>query len=151
MFYKIIDFVILIIIYLLYILCRYERLMPQFEGDNLEIRIDPLLEEDEKIHVLVTHDETIFHANDGRKSGWAPKNEQPLRKKGQGSSIHVSDFLCETSGRLCLHNEQNSSRNETNIEHEARVIIHPGKNRDGYWNIEQLIKQVSTNTINVFV
>jgi len=113
--------------------------MSQFEGDNLEIQINPSLKENEKEHVFVTHDETIFYANDGRKSGWAPNNEQPLRKKGQGLSIYISDFLCETIGRLRLHNEQNN----LNILHEARVIIHPGKNRDGYWNIEQLIKQVS--------
>ena len=26
--------------------------------------------------------------------------------------------------------------------HDARVIIHPGKNADGWWNLEQLIDQV---------
>ena len=31
---------------------------------------------------------------------------------------------------------------DDHFPHEARVIIHPGKNCDGYWNIEQLVKQV---------
>jgi len=101
--------------------------MPKFIGDELEIRIDPELESGQKLHILVTHDETTFQSNDGQKSGWRPKNEQPLRKKGQGRSIHVSDFLTETIGRLKL----NGSDVDETIPHEAHVIINPGKNFDG--------------------
>jgi hypothetical protein len=72
--------------------------MPKFKDDNLEIQINPDLQENERLHILVTQDETTFHSNDGRQSGWAPHGEQPLRKKGRGRSIHVSDFLCETIG-----------------------------------------------------
>ena len=43
--------------------------MPKFIGDEFEIRIDPNLEDKQKIHVLVTHDETTFQSNDGQKSG----------------------------------------------------------------------------------
>ena len=49
---------------------------------------------------FVTHDESLFHANDGRRSGWGPEDEQPLHKKGQGRAIYVSEFLCKTLGRL---------------------------------------------------
>ena len=115
--------------------------MPRFEGENMDIRIDPVLNVEEKLHVFVTHDETLFYANDGRKSGWSPDSEQPLRKKGQGRMIHVSEFLCETIGRLKLNEEQIKLVDDY-FPHEARVIIHPGKNCDGYWNIEQLVKQV---------
>ena len=55
--------------------------------------------------------------------------------------IHVSEFICETIGRLKL-NEEQIKLVDDHFPHEARVIIHPGKNRDGYWNIEQLVKQV---------
>ena len=58
--------------------------MPVFSGENLEIQINPELNKGEKVHILVTHDEAIFQSNDGLKSGWMPKGEQPLRKKGQG-------------------------------------------------------------------
>ena len=116
----------------------YQKLMPKFIGDELEIRIDPELESGQKQHILVTHDETTFQSNDGQKSGWRPKNEQPLRKKGQGRSIHVSDFLIETIGRLKL-NENNV---DETIPHEARVTINPGKNFDGWWNVDHLIHQV---------
>ena len=74
--------------------------MPEFIGDDLEITLDPKLEDGQCIHVFVTHDETTFQSNDGKKSGWKPKNEQPLWKKGQGRTIHVSDFLTNTIGRM---------------------------------------------------
>jgi len=123
------------------ILFRYERLMPLFEGEDLNIRTYPDISSGESLHILVTHDESLFHANDGRKSGWGPENEQPLRKKGQGHAIHVSEFLCETIGRLKLSEEQQEGVDE-DFPTEARVIIHPGKGHDGFWNVEQLLSQV---------
>ena len=39
--------------------------MPLFEGEDMDIRIDPDLSCGESLHVLVTHDESLFHANDG--------------------------------------------------------------------------------------
>jgi len=126
---------------LLFSIFRYEGLMPLFEGEDMDIRIDPDLSMGESLHVLVIHDESLFHANDGRKSGWGPESEQPIRKKGQGRAIHVSEFLCETLGRLKLSDEQRASVGN-DFPTEARVIIHPGKNHDGFWNVEQLVKQV---------
>ena len=96
----------------------------------------------DQIHILVTHDETTFHSNDGRSSGWAPDHEQPLRKKGQGRAIHISDFICETIGRLQLNEEQRLSEIGDKIPHEARVIMNPGKNHDGWWTVEKLVEQV---------
>ncbi|CAG8683375.1 12306_t:CDS:2 [Funneliformis caledonium] len=47
----------------------YEKLMPKFDNNDLEIQINPDLQENEHLHILVTHDETTFHSNDGRRSG----------------------------------------------------------------------------------
>jgi hypothetical protein len=116
--------------------------MPKFIGDDFELQINPELKEGEKIHVLVTQDETTLQSNDGKKSGWRPINEQPLHKKGQGRTIHISDFLTETIGRLRLLDEQISNVDE-NFPKDAQVKICPGKNQDGWWNLEQLIDQVN--------
>src|SRR4051812_49198488 len=112
--------------------------MPKFIDEECVTQINPELMDGECLHILVTYDETTFQSNDGQKSGWRPKNEQPLRKKGQGRTIHVSDFLTDTIGRLKL------SENDLDdtISHKTRVIINPGKNFDGWWNIDQLIDQV---------
>ncbi|PKK64588.1 hypothetical protein RhiirC2_787281 [Rhizophagus irregularis] len=88
----------------------------------MEIQINSDLQANEKIHILVTYDETTFHSNDGRNSGWAPDNEQPLRKKGQGRAIHIS--------RLQLSEEQKLSEIGNKIPHKARIMMNPGKNND---------------------
>ncbi|RIA82539.1 hypothetical protein C1645_835213 [Glomus cerebriforme] len=128
----------------------YQKLMPIFEGDEMEIQINPDLQPGEQIHILVTHYETTFHSNDGRNAGWAPDHEQPLRKKGQGRAIHISDFICETIGRLQLNEEQRLSEIGDRIPHEARVIMNPGKNHDGWWTVEKLVEQIIQRAIPIF-
>ncbi|RGB27074.1 hypothetical protein C1646_630769, partial [Rhizophagus diaphanus] len=59
--------------------------------------------------ILVTHDEYILSAYDESQSLWIPDGEQPLRKKGNGHSIHVSDFLTDVCGRLALPDEMQVS------------------------------------------
>ncbi|CAJ0823772.1 69_t:CDS:2, partial [Entrophospora sp. SA101] len=79
-------------------------------------------------------------ADDEIEERWRPINEQPLHKKGQGRTIHISDFLTETIGQLRLLDEQISNVDE-NFPKDAQVKICPGKNQDGWWNLEQLIDQ----------
>src|SRR5688500_19259309 len=112
--------------------------MPKFIGNECETQVNPKLKDGEHLHILVTYDETTFQSNDGQKSGWRPKNEQPLRKKGQGRTIHVSDFLTDTIGRLKL----NEKDVDNTIPNETCITINPGKNFDGWWNIDQLIDQL---------
>jgi hypothetical protein len=80
----------------------YEERMIIFSGENME---EEIRSDVNQIVILVTHDECIFSAYDGRRKLWMPKGEQPLRKKGQGRSIHVSDFLTDVGGRLALREE----------------------------------------------
>ena len=41
----------------------YEKYMPIFEGENMEQK-NPILLENEKLHLFVVHDECLFYAND---------------------------------------------------------------------------------------
>ena len=84
---------------------QYEKFMPIFEGENMEQQ-NPSLLPNEKMHILVTHDECLFYSNDDRPIIWAPIENPPLRKKGQGKSIMVNEFLLETIGRLKLSEEE---------------------------------------------
>ena len=102
--------------------------MPIFEGVNIEQK-DPVLPEGKKLHIFVTHDECLFYANDDHPIIWAPLGEPPLRKKGQGKSIMVSDFLIETIGCLKLTDEQAQIHPE--ISQEAQKFLHPEKNEKG--------------------
>ena len=57
------------------------------------------LPQGERNIVVVTHDESTFHVYDSRWSIWVEKGEMPLRPKGKGRGIMVSDFLYQR-GRL---------------------------------------------------
>jgi hypothetical protein len=51
--------------------------------------------------ILVTHDESTFFQNDRKKTGWTHKTDKPTpQRKGEGTSIMVSDFLTTEWGRL---------------------------------------------------
>ena len=63
--------------------------------------------------VLIYHDETTFHSNEGRKTGWHVKGEWPLLPKDQGRSIMVSDFVDEFGGFLALTDEEVKRRDYT--------------------------------------
>lgn len=62
----------------------------------------PTLKPGQKEHHLIAHDEVCFHANDLSRTEWVAGGKQPLRQKGQGRIVHVSDFIMERTGRLCL-------------------------------------------------
>jgi hypothetical protein len=101
----------------------------------------------DKEHVLILQDETIFHTNEYRRRSWLAGDQQPLRKKGGGRAIHVSEFICETIGRLKLSDEQISDQMKCPPElrldaFEARKITYPGKGFDPWWDLRQLVEQI---------
>jgi hypothetical protein len=95
------------------------------ERDQNVMHIPNTPNSDQRPIVFYTHDESIFYANDSEKVIWHPQGEMPLRKKGQGRSIMVSEFISELTGPLL----------------EAREIICPGKSHDGYWTGKDVAEQ----------
>lgn len=59
-----------------------------------------------------------------------PDKEGIMRPKGNGRSVMVSGFACYCHGFI-THNGKRSY-----------TIIHPGKNNDGYWTNDDLVKQL---------
>ena len=129
------------------IMKELEQQMARYEGEEMEV-IPPVLKPDERELILVTHDECIFYANDGKKRIWVDDGEMPLRKKGNGRSIMVSEFLSEACGRLKL-SEEEIERNP-DIPIEARCYLLPGKNQEGYWTFEHLLEQIKSKAIPIF-
>ncbi|TFK67503.1 hypothetical protein BDN72DRAFT_913924 [Pluteus cervinus] len=81
----------------------YEYILPDEDSeDQVLVEIPPTLLDGTKIHYPIFHDETCIHANDQSGYVWMRKGEQPLRSKGRGRVIHISDFIIEHSGRLAL-------------------------------------------------
>ena len=126
---------------------EYEKLMSRYEGKNMN-RILPDLAKGETEHILVTHDECVFYSNDGQRGVWAKNGELPLRKKGNGKSIMVSEFLTEVDGRLRLKPADIEKYPIVLIE--AREYLEPGKDREGYWTAENVLNQIKNKVIPIF-
>src|SRR5260221_14661212 len=77
--------------------------------------------------------------------GMDKDGEQPLKKKGNGCAIHVSDFVTER-GHLMLSEEEEAINNQhmlnMRVKPDAQVIMYPGKGHDAWWDGPQLLKQV---------
>jgi len=82
-----------------------EHLRNQYDDATLDV-IPPSLPGGQRKHIPIHHDESIFRPNELRQKVWTKNGKMPLRKKGQGKAIHVSDFITEESGRLSLSEQQ---------------------------------------------
>lgn len=120
----------------------------RYEGEDMDTVISPDLQSGQRPRVLVTHDESCFSSHDGKSTIWMDVNDRPLRPKGQGRSIMVSEFLCECHGAMKLNNEQRAQYPDTPFE--TCTIILPGKQQDGYWTTANLIQQVRTKAMPIF-
>ena len=103
--------------------------------------------------ICITHDECTFSANDAKTKIWQAAGETPLRPKGKGRGIMVSDFLLPF-GRLGFShlspNDQKSLIATTGLsETEAVEIFEYGKNNEGYWDGPKLLKQVINKAIPI--
>lgn len=94
--------------------------------------------------ILITHDESTFNANDGRRQMWQKDGHSILCPKGKGKGIMVSDFLLPWS-QLNLFSLSAARQKElvsSGIPSEAAEFFEYGKNNNGYWRGEHLLKQV---------
>jgi hypothetical protein len=114
------------------------KLMTMYEGDNMEVEIPPTLRPGHRRFVMVTHDESIFYANDGKEKGWFLPGEVQLRGKGLGRSLMVSEFQCPCHGTM-RHNGVIS-----------RKLFEVGANHEGYWTHEHVVKQLNDEVISIF-
>jgi len=97
---------------------------------------------------MVTHDESTFYSNDGKSNFWLAKNDSVIKKKGPGGSMMISDFRCACHGPLQISKEQAAM---LNIPSErARLIIYPGKNKDGWRKSEDMVAQLQDLAIPIF-
>ncbi|KZP15171.1 hypothetical protein FIBSPDRAFT_921259, partial [Athelia psychrophila] len=108
--------------------------MCTYDDETME-PVPPKLNPGEREVVMICHDECIFHTNECKRRMWLRDNEQPIKKKGNGHAIHVSDYICETTGHLALTPAQIAAQealppNSRLQSYDARKIIYPGKDHD---------------------
>ena len=95
-----------------------------------EVSRPPNLGVDEKELVWVVQDECTFATHDARKMVWQEDGRPPIRPKGQGRSIMVSEFLCPCHGRM-------QSNGVSTVE-----ILELGASHEGYWDNKNVVKQL---------
>jgi hypothetical protein len=120
-------------------ICRF---MYTYDDVTME-PIPPQLAPGEKLHILLPQDECIVNVNEQQHTVWLLNGQQPLHKKGKGCAIMISDWICETFGRLRLSEVQIADQAKLPEAEWLRVtdvrrIIYPGKNHDKWWDLEQL-------------
>lgn len=73
------------------------------------------------------------------------KGQLPLMKKGRGRLIHCSGFICASTGRLVVFNE------DASIKKDAQILTYPGgSNGHPWWDSGQLVSQVGDVAIPIF-
>ena len=78
------------------------------------------------------HDDSTFYANDWCFSHWIHKGEKPKPyAKGEGASEMMVDLVSTDYGRLQLPDGKE----------EARVLFKAGKNQEGYFTADDILKQ----------
>lgn len=129
-------------------MAEHEKFFFRYSGDDMSIISAPILQTGQRPRILVTHDESCFSSHDGKDTIWMDVNDRPLRPKGQGRSIMVSEFLCECHGPMKLDESLRSAH--ADIPSQTCTIILPGKQQDGYWTTAHLIDQVKNKAMPIF-
>lgn len=91
--------------------------------------------------VVITHDESIFRANDDRPKVWLEKGSNRCFKKNSGQSIMVSGFCCACHGWLYATEDQMPGKSEK--ERSGLELLVPGKNNEGWWTNAKLVEQLN--------
>ena len=101
-------------------------------------------EEGEKC-IVWWHDESAYNTSEDTPILWGEKGKLPIKPKGKGSSIMVSEFIEEKDGYLALSDEQYEfevTNNDQDIEKSALAVLEIGEHREGYWNSDRFMEQV---------
>jgi hypothetical protein len=109
-----------------------ERRMCHFEGENMETRIEPDLLDGEKEVVLITHDESTFYCNEGRRFFWLENGKKKLLPKSKGTSLMVSGFCCQCHGFMSLPTGK------------SYQLFKAGTGREGWFTNQHLVDQFNS-------
>jgi hypothetical protein len=137
---------------------KYEHRFVIFKEDG-SWRLPQLLPGEVPV-VLVTHDESTFNANDGKRRVWMKKDAPPLRKKERGKGIMVSGFLTP-GGRLAVPEHitdemlldetlhpQWPCKDDGTPHRDAMIYLEYGK--DNYWTGDKMVDHALTIALPIF-
>ena len=101
-------------------------------------------EEEEKC-IVWFHGESAYNTSEDTPVLWRQKGKLPIKPKGKGSSIMLSEFIEEKDSYLALSDQQHElevANSSDDVENSALAAIEIGKNCKGYWTGEHFMEQV---------
>ena len=98
--------------------------------------------------VIVTHDESTFHVNDGRCQMRLQDEENPLRPRGNGRGITASEFLSPWSRPQSPASVSDHQLEALQLQRFATKAFEYGD--DQYWNSEMLAEQTLKVAVPLF-
>ena len=134
---------------------QHQRRFVVFEEDGSWKPPSGLLE-GEKPLVFITHDESTFNANDGKRQGWMIQGRQLLKPKGKGKRIMVSGFLTP-GGRLRVPDHIPDSellqdpqwvKVDGKPVRDAMWLLEHGK--DNYWTGDKMVEHAIRIALPIF-
>jgi hypothetical protein len=111
----------------------------------------PNLPAGEKPLVLVTHNESTFNGNDGKRRLWIAKDKQLLCPKSKGKGIMVSGFLTPR-GVLMIPDHISNEKlltdscwplDDSGLP-EREAIWYLGYGKDNYWTGEKMVEHTKS-------
>ena len=127
----------------------FDRILPSLrEWDETGNQLIKELPSGEKEKILVTHDESTFNANDGKRRMWIQGDAQPLRQKSKGRGIMVSEFMTPR-GRLCLPDNCKDSIT-INGQQRIQATEYLEYGQDNYWTGEKMVRHTVDIAIPIF-
>ena len=101
--------------------------MMHYEGENCEPKEPQSLTDHKqgggREHVLVVHDESVIHSNDGCVSAYGEDGKRQGATKGMGPSIMIGGVLSDKTGRIAFRSK--AEWNKFRRDHpQAAGVIH---------------------------
>jgi hypothetical protein len=121
---------------------RWEKLAHHTRHYDIEGKEDTrvfIVGPDGRATVIWRHDESTFYANDRRNLRWVHDDEAAaIKPKGEGISAMYAQFVSPDYGWLKGKDHGPGVERKT-----AAVVFKAGKNRDGYFQNSDIIKQAT--------
>lgn len=111
---------------------EYDRRMSHFRGEDIGERIPPQLNEGNKECVLITHDESTFYCNEGRRFFWLENGKKKLLPKSKGKSLMISGFCCQCHGFM------------SDSGAKSYQVFKAGTGREGWFTNQHLVDQFNS-------
>ena len=105
----------------------------------------PHMSKEGEKHIVWFHDESAYNTTEDTSILWGEKGKLPIKPKGRGSSIVVSEFIEEKDGYLALSDEQYKyevANGDEHVDKSACAILEIGEQREGYWNNDRFMEQM---------